>query len=156
MFITRRGGPLADGLWSSACGWSKVVCGWPKGSPPHLAVAVRWVRSRSTEACRVSIGRLLDPGLSVVQSSARLPRTKAFNPCFFPKKWACAVAGGSARVRECIVGGALWKHKWVWHNRGNVWDKMASSCAGGRTGWTQEIHLKKIHHRRSTSSSHSF
>ena len=23
-----------------------------------------------------------------------------------------------------------WKHKWVWHNRGCVWDKIASDWAG--------------------------
>ena len=23
-----------------------------------------------------------------------------------------------------------WKHKWRWHNRGNVWDKMATKWAG--------------------------
>ena len=37
----------ADGLWSSACGW-------PQGSPSRLAVVVRWVRSGSIVAGRVS------------------------------------------------------------------------------------------------------
>ena len=27
-----------------------------------------------------------------------------------------------------------WKHQWRWHNRGNVWDKMAS-CWAGKKDW---------------------
>ena len=27
-----------------------------------------------------------------------------------------------------------WKHKWVWHKRGNVWDKMAT-CLAGKKDW---------------------
>ena len=72
-----RGGRLhADGpWWSSACGWPVVVvcvrmarggrlcadgpwrsssCGWPKGSPSRLAFVLRWVRSESIVAGRVS------------------------------------------------------------------------------------------------------
>ena len=27
-----------------------------------------------------------------------------------------------------------WKHKWCWHSRGNVWDKMAT-CWAGKKDW---------------------
>ena len=59
----------ADGpWWSSADGPWPSARGWPKGSPSRLAVVVRWVRSESIVAGRVSTppGRLLDPGPAVV------------------------------------------------------------------------------------------
>ena len=34
-----------------------------------------------------------------------------------------------------------WKHKWGWHNRGNVWDKIATDWAG-REDWTRERKVK--------------
>ena len=27
-----------------------------------------------------------------------------------------------------------WKYKWVWHNRGNMWDMMAT-CWAGKKDW---------------------
>ena len=46
-----------------------------------------------------------------------------------------------------------WKHKWRWHNRGNVWEKMASRWTGEKN-WIS-VRRIKIHQRRSTSSSPS-
>ena len=47
-----------------------------------------------------------------------------------------------------------WEHEWGWHNRGNVWDKMAT-CWAGKEDWIV-ARKQKIHKRRSTSSSRSF
>ena len=34
-----------------------------------------------------------------------------------------------------------WKHKWRWHNHGNVWNKMATRWAGGKS-WTDTRMMK--------------
>ena len=51
-------------------------------SPSRIVNVVRWVRSGSIAAGRVSTpsSRLLDPGLAVVLFSLGLPTTLAFNP----------------------------------------------------------------------------
>ena len=33
-------------------------------------------------------------------------------------------------MRDDPMNHTRWKHKWKWHNRGKVWDKMASDWAG--------------------------
>ena len=33
-------------------------------------------------------------------------------------------------MRDDPTNQTRWKHKWKWHNRGNVWDKIATGWAG--------------------------
>ena len=37
-------------------------------------------------------------------------------------------------MKEDAENRTRWKHKWEWHNRGNVWDKMAT-CWAGKKDW---------------------
>ena len=37
-------------------------------------------------------------------------------------------------MREDSENRTRWKHEWRWHNRGNVWDKMAT-CWAGKEEW---------------------
>ena len=33
-------------------------------------------------------------------------------------------------MRDDPMNHTRWTHKWKWHNRGNVWDKIATDSAG--------------------------
>ena len=43
------------------------------------------------------------------------------------KWWQSTQAKG---MRDDPCDHSRWKHKWAWHNRGNVWDKIATDWAG--------------------------
>ena len=41
------------------------------------------------------------------------------------------------KLKEYPCNHAWWKHKWGWHNRGNVWDKITTDWAG-KEDWMSE------------------
>ena len=43
-------------------------------------------------------------------------------------RWSCALH--TRMMKEDPENRTRWKHKWSWHNRGNVWDMMAPRWAG--------------------------
>ena len=52
-------------------------------------------------------------------------------------KWRCTTWWQSLHKRmmkEDHENRTRWKHKWEWHNRGNVWDKLAT-CWTGKKNW---------------------
>ena len=49
---------------------------------------------------------------------------------FFLKKVGGWWHSSQTMMKEAPENRTRWEHKWGWHNRGNVWDKMASRWAG--------------------------